>query len=174
MEDWSEIVALHGQALWRTAFRLLGNQSDAADCVQEAFALAVKISRRQPVRNWPALLRRLGTTQAVEMLRRRVRQRKHFESAELADVKDPAPGPADFAQAAESAEALRKALARLPRQQAVVFTLRFIEGMGNDEIAESLGLTANAVGVLIHRARSGLRQLMAATAGAGESQVQHE
>jgi RNA polymerase sigma-70 factor (ECF subfamily) len=160
MEDWSKVVAEHGEAVWQATFRLLGNEPDASDCVQETFVAAVKVSRHEPVRSWPALLRRLGTMQALCILRQRVRQRKHLEAIEVPEIQDPAPGPADRAQAAEVAEALRKALARLPEQQAVAFSLRFLEDLSYEQIAEALGLSSNAVGVLIHRARTRLRQLM--------------
>ena len=174
MEDWSRIVAQHGDAVWRAAFRLLGNGADAGDCVQETFAAAVKVSRREPIRNWPALLHRLVSLQALRMLRQRSRRRKHLGGTETSEVQDPAPGPADCAQAIEAAEALRKALALLPEQQAVVFSLRFLEGLTYEQIAESLGLTSSAVGVLIHRARGRLRQLMTAAAAPARAEVSHD
>ncbi len=37
MDDWSEIVRLHGPMVWATACRLVGDHADAADCFQEAF-----------------------------------------------------------------------------------------------------------------------------------------
>lgn len=174
MEDWSKIVAEHGESVWRAAFRLLGSQADAADCVQETFAAAVKLSRREPVRNWPALLRRLGNMRALCILRQRLRQRKHLEVTAVPDVRDPAPGPASQAQAREAAEALRKALARLPERQAVVFSLRFLEDLSYEQIAEALGLSTSAVGVLIYRAKSRLRQLMTATTAPGRPEVRHD
>jgi RNA polymerase sigma-70 factor (ECF subfamily) len=174
MEDWSWIVAEHGDAVWQAAFRLLGSEADAADCVQETFAAAVKVSRRESVRNWPALLCRLGSVQALCMLRQRLRRQKHLEATEVPEVPDPAPGPATQAQANEVAEALRRALARLPEQQAVVFSLRFLEGLSYEQIAEALGLSSNGVGVLIHRAKGRLRQLMTAPAAPGRPEVRHD
>jgi len=175
MEDWPRIVSEHGEAVWRAAFRLLGNEADAADCVQETFVAAVKVSRRQPVRNWPALLRRLVSTQALSMLRRRLRHRKHLDAAaaETCDAQDCGPGPTDRAEANEAADMLRRALARLPEQQAAVLSLRFFEDLSYDEIAEALGLKSSAVGVLIHRARIKLRELMAAESAAAVPEVQH-
>jgi RNA polymerase sigma-70 factor (ECF subfamily) len=174
MEDWSKIVADHGDAVWRAAYRLLGSEADAADCVQETFAAAVKVARREPVRNWPALLCRLGNTQALCILRQRLRRQKHLEAIEVPEVQDPAPGPANQALAGEAAQALRHALAGLPEQQAMAFSLRFLEDLTYEQIAEALGLSSNAVGVLIHRARTRLRQLMTASADGGKSGVPHD
>ena len=78
MTDWQSIVERHKDLVWWTAFRLVGNHADAADCTQEAFLTALKLSRRQRVRNWPALLGRLTTCRALDLLRRRCRhQQRH-------------------------------------------------------------------------------------------------
>ena len=62
-----------GAAVWRTAYRLLGNRADADECFQEAFLAALEVSRREPVRDWGALLRRLAAARALDRLRRRYR-----------------------------------------------------------------------------------------------------
>lgn len=173
MEDWSNIVAQYGEAVWRAAFRLLGNEADAADCVQETFVAAVTVWRREPVRSWPALLHRLVSMQAFGMLRRRLRHRRRIEPAEMGDVPDDTPGPSAQAQAGEAADALRRAMARLPEQQAAAMSLRFFENLSYDEIAEALGLTSSATGVLIHRAKIKLREYMAAENAGVKPEVQH-
>jgi DNA-directed RNA polymerase specialized sigma24 family protein len=72
--DWPEIVQQHGPIVWKTVYRLLSNEADAADCFQNAFMAALDVSRTQTVRNWPGLLKRLATTSALERLRQRYRQ----------------------------------------------------------------------------------------------------
>jgi RNA polymerase sigma-70 factor, ECF subfamily len=173
MEDWPKIVADHGESVWQAAFRLLGNEADAADCVQETFVAAVKIARQEPVRTLPALLRRVGNTQALCILRKRLRRQKHHEVAAMLDIPDTAPSPVDRAQASEAVGALRAALARLPAQQAAVFSLRFLENLSYEQIAEALGLNANAVGVLLHRAKGDLRRLMTDPSALAKQEVQH-
>ena len=65
MIDWQSIINKHGPAVWQTAYRLLGNHADTADCFQETFICALELSRRQRVRSFPALLVRSATTQAI-------------------------------------------------------------------------------------------------------------
>jgi RNA polymerase sigma-70 factor (ECF subfamily) len=72
--DWQIIIEKHGPAVWQTAYRLLGNYEDASDCFQETFICALKVSNRQRVKNFPALLVRLATTRAIDQLRRRIRR----------------------------------------------------------------------------------------------------
>ncbi|MBA7711503.1 hypothetical protein ES703_120469 [subsurface metagenome] len=65
MIDWQMVVKKHGPAVWQTAYRLLGNHADTADCFQETFICALELSRRQRVRSFPALLVRSATTRAI-------------------------------------------------------------------------------------------------------------
>jgi DNA-directed RNA polymerase specialized sigma24 family protein len=37
MPDWDEILSPDGPAVWRTAYRIVGNRADADECFQEAF-----------------------------------------------------------------------------------------------------------------------------------------
>ena len=57
--NWQRIIDKHGAIVWQTAYRLLGNHADAADCFQETFICALEISKIQRVRHFPALLTRL-------------------------------------------------------------------------------------------------------------------
>ena len=66
MTDWQSIVQEYRNLVWQTAYRVLGNETDAADCFQEAFISALEVDRRERVRNWAALLRRLATTRALD------------------------------------------------------------------------------------------------------------
>lgn len=160
--DWTAIVREHGAAVWRLARRILGDEADAGDCFQETFVAALSASRAAPVANWPGFLRRLCTARAIDLLRRRIRDRRR--SADLA-VAEPlaAAGtdPADTLAGRELAARLRAALTALPRQQAEVFTLAVVEQVPHAEVAALFGLTPNHVGVLVHRARARLRELLA-------------
>ncbi len=78
MTDWDAVVGQHVEIVRRTVFRLVGNHADAWDCIQETFLEAVKIDRREPVRNWPALLRHLATARALDLLRVRCRRQNRF------------------------------------------------------------------------------------------------
>ena len=160
MTDWQRIVNDHNGLVWRTAYRLVGNEADAADCLQETFISAWKLSRRQAVTSWPGLLRRLATHRALDKLRSRSRQPGNVAlddwMAAVSDVSE----PVAQAQAAELSARLRVALTELPSKQAEVFCLRFLEELSYAEIAGQLQLKTSAVGVLLHRARASLRELL--------------
>jgi len=145
----------------RTVYRLVGNHADAWDCVQETFLEAVKIDRREPVRNWPALLQRLATVRALDLLRARSRQRNRRSpdvAAEQAISREP--NPSCCAEASELADRLRAAVGQLPPRQAEVFCLSCFEQMTSEEVAEQVGISPAAARMLLCRARRRLERLL--------------
>jgi RNA polymerase sigma-70 factor (ECF subfamily) len=64
--------------------------------------------------------------------------------------------PEQRAVARELAAELRRAVADLPDRQAGVFSLRYFAELTNPEIATVLGISVEAVGVALYRARTAL------------------
>ena len=92
--DWQTITKKHGTRVWQVAYRLLGNHEDASDCFQETFISALEVSKKQHVRNFPALLTRLATARAIDQLRRRFRRSNFSTSQDNWDAVPSAnPGP---------------------------------------------------------------------------------
>lgn len=157
---WPEIVREHGPAVWRTVYRLIADQEDAAECYQEVFLDAVRLSRSQPVENWGALLTTLATRRGVDRLRQRVSQRGQPSTSDVSGIADRRQQSIDDVMDAELIDRLRVALARLPEHQAEAFWLSSMEQQTYDEIAEHLSLSVEHVGVLLHRARAKLRETL--------------
>ena len=165
MTDWQSIVDKYGGLVWQAAYRLLGNEADAADCFQETFVSALELSRRQRVRNFAGLLLRLATTRAVDILRRRFRNSSFSESAVLDGKASANPGPVQAAQRRELAEQLRYGLSQLADGEAEVFCLRYLNDFSYRQIAKELGIKRNAAGVMIHRAKKKLGELLESVGG---------
>jgi RNA polymerase sigma-70 factor (ECF subfamily) len=168
MTDWEAVVSQHVAAVRHTVYRLVGNHADAWDCVQETFLEAVKIDRREPVRNWPALLRHLATARALDLLRVRCRPRGRGPEADPALAASREPSPSRQAEASELADRLRAAVGRLPRRQAVVFCLSCFEQMTSEEVGQRLGTSPTAARMLLSRARRRLQGLLGPPTGARE------
>lgn len=112
------------------------------------------------------LVRRSGNTDALEneesYFRRAainaaldvVRWRQSNRTVELVDV--PSHGAAG--EATELRQALGRALSKLQPRSAEIFTLRFIEGLNNPEIARMLGISQVLVAVTVYRTRQQLRK----------------
>lgn len=160
MIDWDDLLRREGTAVWRTAYRLVRNQADADECYQETFLAALELSNRQPVRNWPALLQRLATSRAIDRVRQQVRRRQHEENVEAALAATTNCDPSHCAENQELAEALCWAIAQLPERQAEAFSLRELGDWSYQQIADQFGMTVSAVGVMLHRTRQKLQELL--------------
>jgi RNA polymerase sigma-70 factor (ECF subfamily) len=164
MDQWPDIVRQYSPLVRKTAYRLLGNHADAADCVQEVFISALKSYPFNEVDNWLGLLRRMTVCRAVDMLRDRFRRTaRSIEPGDGTAVPCPHAGPAQSAEDRDLAIRLRQLIAQLPPQQAEVFSLICIEELSCEEAATHLGTTCGNVRVLLHRARAKLRELLAAS-----------
>ena len=161
MTDWGTVVERHSPMVWKTAFRLLNNDTDASDCVQETFLAALEVVRKEPVRDWSRLLAHLCTCRALDQLRRRMRDTKrHDQSVDSSELASAEIGPEQKAEQNELSDRLRIAVTKLPDQQAEVFCLRYFNGMSYRQIAGEIGIQKSAVSVSLHRARIRLRELL--------------
>jgi RNA polymerase sigma-70 factor (ECF subfamily) len=103
----------------------------------------------------------VATTRALDLLRQRIRQRTQIDgTAEFSEPISTAPGPLQDLHYGELSERLRRALALLPADQAEVFCLRALEEQSYRQIARQMKMTTNAAGVLLHRARLHLQEIM--------------
>ncbi len=169
MTNWEAVIGQYVGIVQRTAYRLVGNHADAWDCIQDTFLEAAKVDRREPVRNWSALLRHLATARALDLLRRRSRQRSRCNSeVDPAKAISHAPSPSDHAEANELADRLRAAVGQLPRRQAEAFCLTCFEQMTSEEVAERMGISPTAARMLLSRARGRLQRLLEPFASAAE------
>lgn len=159
--DWEKIVKKYGSVVWRTAYRLLGEHSDASDCFQETFISAIEISRREKIRNFRALLTRLATTKALDRLRKNSRiTLKKITVANITNEVAINTNPVEHLEASELAESLRTALSKLNQHEARVFSLRFLSDMSYRQISKQLGYKTSTTAVLLHRARKKLKSLL--------------
>lgn len=174
MVDWEQLVQEHGPLVWQTVYRLVGYGPDAADCFQNVFVAALQLARREAVLHWPAVLKRLATTQALDCLRRRTREKSHrprlVEEASQRRVST----PDQTVEQTELAEAVRLALSEIEPRQAEVFCLACLDGWSYGEIGARLGITVNYVGVLLSRARAALRERLHAFAPAEQDKKKPE
>ena len=92
--------------------------------------------------------------------RRQDRRARHLPEEELGAQPSPEPPPEATLASLEDAASLRLLLERLPPREQEVLRLRFQEGLRNTEIADVTGMTANYVGVLVHKAIEKLREAM--------------
>lgn len=153
---FARLLAEYAPALARLAACYEADPHHREDLLQD-IALAL----------WTALPRFRGECSERTFVYRIAHNRAHTHRARTAtpqvaladasDLPDPRPGPDAVAAYRARRERLMTAVRTLPPGQREVVMLR-LEGLGNAEIGEVLGVSANAVGVRLNRALAGLRE----------------
>lgn len=144
------------------ALRITGSLEDAEDVLQGVF-----IRLLQRPEGLPALagedagpyLHRAAVNAALDLLRARARR-----PAQGLDLQAPAPDEGAEQRLDQQALAgrLRRSLAQLSPRAAEMVTLRYLEGLSNQEVAALTGSSESTVAVTLFRARQTLRQELGA------------
>jgi len=136
----------HYEAVFRTALRVTGRPADAEDVLQTVFVrLLSRNEQDEAARRPAAYFRRAAVNAAVDLLRRRaVRAETAYDDA--------APHAA-IESSLLLKEQLRRAIATLEPDDAALFLMRYVEGLSNQELADSFQLEKNNVAVRLHRIR---------------------
>jgi RNA polymerase sigma-70 factor (ECF subfamily) len=90
--------------------------------------------------------------------RRKTGSTEPLENAAQIASTGPNSSPEREASSRELGEILRLAIAELPPRAAEMFTLRYLEELGNREIAALMGTSQAVVAVTLHQARSRLKK----------------
>jgi RNA polymerase sigma-70 factor (ECF subfamily) len=157
----------HHGAVYRAAYRITGNAMDAEDVLQTVFTRLLR-REEQPDLSESAgsYLHRAAVNAALDLMRRRKRSRRvdlDEVGESLVDSADP--GPERLRGSRELKTRLREAMSQLSPRQAEIFTLRYLEGLGNLEIARLLGASQTSIAVLLHRARHRLQKELGSLEG---------
>ena len=151
-----EVFLNHYDLVYRTAYRVTGNATDAEDGLQTLFVRLVRNAPTQIHSGWPAYLRRGAVNISLDVVRRRAR------GVALGDmeawIESSEPDPYRKQASVELGDRLRAALAEINPNAAEMFVLRHVEGYSNREIAKMLGTTSGSVAVTLFRARALLRK----------------
>jgi RNA polymerase sigma factor (sigma-70 family) len=146
-EEYARVAAI--------ARRVLGDPVAAEDVAQEVFLDLHRRFGDNPGAKAPAWARTAAAHTALNMIR--TNRRRAVREVRFATEPSLANDPEASVEASETTRAVRAALARIPRRQAMVLALRY-SGLSYAEIASSLGIGVNAVGTRLRRAEARLRK----------------
>lgn len=170
-QAFEDLVRSHGVTLMATTRRILRDEHEANDALQDALVSAFRaidgFDGRAPLGAWLQQI----TVNACLMKLRSKRRRKEIEVdalmpafneyGQFAEHQHPWSEASDApAERAETAALVRKSIDQLPDKFRVPLVLRDLEGIDYEGIAERLGVTVNAAKIRVHRGRQALRALL--------------
>lgn len=165
------LVRSHGGRLLRTARRILLNDEDARDAVQDAFLSAVRsigcFKGEAQLSTW---LHRIVINASLMKLRARRRVREQPIQELLPEFRPDGEHAKPILPWNESCDAnlvrqeindlMHAAIARLPADYRGILILRDIEGLDTRESADLLEISVDVAKTRLHRARQALRTLL--------------
>jgi RNA polymerase sigma-70 factor, ECF subfamily len=170
-QAFEALVTRYESKVYRLAIRMLRNQQDAEDALQETFLQVHRglpgFEGRSAFSTW---LFRLATNVCLMKIRHRETEPSKLlpledylprqDSGEIPQMVDWTIRPEEALLSKESREKMMEPLEKIPPEYRAVFILRDMEGFSNAETGESLGISIAAVKSRLHRARLALRGLL--------------
>ncbi len=156
--SWEAIVLAHSARVYRLAYRLTGNATEAEDLTQDVFVRVFRSLDSYTPGTFEGWLHRITTNLFLDQVRRK--QRIRFDALPD-DAGDRLAGrertPADVYDDKHFDDDVQRALDSLPADFRAAVVLCDIEGLPYEEIAEVLGIKLGTVRSRIHRGRAQLR-----------------
>ena len=170
-EAFETMVRQYAGRMLATARRLLGNEQDANDAVQQAFISVFRsiagFNGEAKLSTW---LHRIVVNAALAQMRYRRRRpelsiddllpRFDEEGQWAGDLVARSEARETLTDGRETQELVRRCIDRLPEVYRSVLILRDIEDLDSAEAAEMLAITPNAAKIRLHRARQALKTLI--------------
>jgi RNA polymerase sigma-70 factor (ECF subfamily) len=159
MDAAAELYDRYAAQVYALARRIVRNDGDAEDVVQEVFSQAWRTadrydSRRGSVVGWLLTITR---TRAIDKIRARQARPDTGGAALPAGLAAADPSQPDVLVAAEQASRVRAALLELPAPQRTALELAYYEGLTQSEIADRLSEPLGTVKTRMRTALSTLR-----------------
>jgi RNA polymerase sigma-70 factor (ECF subfamily) len=165
--EFARMVDAYSAPIYRLGLRMLGNEQDAEDVLQNTFISALThlsgFEGRSSVLTW---LYRIAVNESL-MILRRGKPEVNIDDVDSSDENDVARPtqfvdwsalPEDELLSAEGKRALDNAIQNLPENLRMVFLLRDIQDLSIKDTADALNLSEANVKVRLLRARLMLRE----------------
>lgn len=155
-----ELVEAYRQSAFSLAFRIVCDEEEARDVVQESFIkIWIKIGTYDPSQKFTTWMYRIITNNAIDKVRQLKRRRLvSIEKVQGRIEKKNAGSTGNDYENAEIARLITHLAEGLPEKQQLVFILRDIQGVDSGEVEKILDLSADSVKSNLYHARKAIRE----------------
>lgn len=155
--DFDHLVQQQSRKLYGFAFRILRNQEEAEDVVQEIFIKLWKMGQKlDEYKSMDALATAMTKNYCIDIIRKQSHNyRGDFDVIDYHKVTSPS--PQEQLENKESGEILGRIIEKLPDSYRDVIKLRDIDGESYEEISQKTGQNINTLRVILSRARKIIR-----------------
>jgi len=146
MLAFDRVYELYSHKLYSFVFKILKNETETDDIVQEVF---VKIwesrSRLDDYKLLNSYIFTIAYNNSIDLIRKKINNNKYLEQLKSSSVIQIAPSAISEIEFNELNNQVEKLIANLPDRQKQVYQLHREEGLTYPEIAEQLGISKNTV-----------------------------
>lgn len=152
-----KLYKLYATAMYNVALRIVNNDAEAEDVIQEAFLDAFnRIADFRQESTFGLWLKQIVINRSINYLRKRKVEFIGLDEVEIADEPN-----YDESETELKVEAIKAAMNELPAGYRVVLTLYLFEGYDHEEISHILKISENTSRSQYMRARRKLNSLLA-------------
>lgn len=157
-QSFYQLYKLYSRSMYNVGYRIVNNEADAKDVLQEAFISAFNnLDSYRGDSAFGAWLKRIVINKAITHTSKRKLER--YPEDERWDVKEDEPIDI-FEGFPFTVEKVRAAIGTLPDGYRTVLSLYLLEGYDHGEIAEILGITESTSKSQFNRSKKKLKELL--------------
>ncbi len=157
-QSYELLYKRYAKAMFNTSLRIVNNEADAEDVLQESFVAAFRLDSFDFSSTFGAWLKRIVVNRSIDVLRKRrmitidinetpVTEWTEHEKIDEEDIQ-------------LKVEDIKRAMAQLPTSYRTVVSLFLFEGYDHEEIAGIMQIAPSTVRTQYHRGKQKLLQLL--------------
>lgn len=157
-----EIYKLYFSSLYNTCYRIVNDNFQAEDLMQETFLTAFdKIEQYEGNVSFGAWLKKIVINKSIDYMRKNKIVFENIEN-DISDnqISEDIDCDIDEKNKQEIIEKLKFLVLKLPDKYRIIFSLYFFEGFDHDEIAEIQNITASTSRSQLSRAKKKILEMM--------------
>ena len=155
-----EIYKLYSKAMYNTSLRIVKNEAEAEDLIQEAFLKAFQnIKSFSEEVSFGAWIKKIVINISLDALKKRKIEFENIDEHNSSNNYE----NADFKESENvklEVERIKDAIMKLPDGYRIVTTLYLLEGYDHNEISEITGISASSSRSQLARAKVKLKELL--------------
>jgi RNA polymerase sigma-70 factor (ECF subfamily) len=159
--NFRKLIELTSPFAYSVAFRMLGNEDQAKDVVQETMVtIWQKLKKIKTAEVYKTWIYRIVVNKCYDEMRKRKRNPEFIADEKTWELiaNRISEGPSAALENRETSMVITILTERLSSKQKAVFVLSDLEGMSNDEISEITGISKSAVKANLYHARKSISE----------------
>ena len=153
-----KLYSLYSKAMYNICFRMMNQQEEAEDALQEAFTYAfMRLDSFRFESSFGAWLKRIVVNTCINQLKKR---RLELFYTDTQYDRGEEEEEVDYGEIVFKAESIRRAIEKLPDGYRVVFSLYLLEGYDHTEIAEIMSISESTSKSQYLRAKKKIKEIL--------------